>query len=355
MFQIKLTMIFLAAFFIVYFTVPLAMKLAYHFGAIDQPDPRKVHQKAMPRLGGLSLFVGIMLPTLFVALFVIKAPAYWGIVLGGIIAFLVGLLDDLFSLPPLAKLAGQSLAAIIAIHFGIVVEFMTNPFNGMVWLGYLSYPITFLWMVGIINAVNLIDGLDGLAAGVSGIAALTLGTVAFLQGNPTVFVLSMVILAAVLGFLPYNFYPAKIFMGDGGSNFLGFMLGTLAVLGAAKTTAVISLFVPIVILGIPIFDTFFAIVRRFYNKTNILQPDKNHLHHRLMALGLNHRQSVLTIYAISTLFGLTAIIISIIARPEASILLAILLLFVLWGARKTGICTEKKPEPPEQIAERLKI
>jgi UDP-GlcNAc:undecaprenyl-phosphate GlcNAc-1-phosphate transferase len=284
---------------------------------------------------------------------VTSSPAYWGIVCGGIIAFAVGFLDDIYQLPPLVKLAGQTAAAFIAMGFGVTIEYLTNPFAGIVGLGYFSYPLTWLWIVGIVNAVNLIDGLDGLAAGVTGIAALTRGVVAYQQGAAMVFVLAMVTLIAVTGFLPYNFHPARTFMGDGGSNFLGFMLACLSVMGAAKGPALFSIFIPVVILGIPIFDTFFAIIRRFYNKTSILQPDKNHLHHRLMAMGFDHRKSVLVIYGISGVFGLMAIMLSIAGTPQGSLILAVLLLFVFWGARKLQICTAPAKEAQEQAAKHL--
>jgi UDP-GlcNAc:undecaprenyl-phosphate GlcNAc-1-phosphate transferase len=354
MFELKLVMIFLAAFLIVFSLVPQTMRLACKLEAIDRPDGRKVHHKPMPRLGGVAIFAGVILPAGFIAGFVMQSSLYWGVVFGGIIAFAVGFLDDVYQLSPLVKLAGQVAAAMVAIGFGILVEFMTNPFGGLIGLGYLSIPLTLIWIVGITNAINLIDGLDGLAAGVASIAALTMGVAAYLQAAPMVFVLAMVILGAVLGFLPYNFYPARTFMGDGGSNFLGFMLACLSVMGAAKSTALFSIFVPIVILGIPIFDTFFAIVRRFHNKASILKPDKNHLHHRLLAMGLNHRTSVLVIYAISGLFGLTAILLNIAGTPQGSLILVVLLLFVLAGARKLHICAAGGvPEPAGQSAEHL--
>jgi len=316
--------------------MPLVIRLARKIGAVDRPDARKVHSSTMPRLGGLAIFMAFMLPAVFLLQ---VSTVHLGIIVGGVIVFLVGVLDDVYQLTPRVKLAGQCVAAGAAMYCGVMVHFMTNPFNGMMGLGYLSLPITFLWIVGVTNAVNLIDGLDGLAAGVSGIAALTMGFVAYLQGQYLVFVLALLLLAAIAGFLPYNFYPARTFMGDGGSNFLGFTLACLAVLGLAKSAAVISLFVPIVILGIPIFDTFFAIIRRIYNKTPIFKPDKAHLHHRLMALGFSHLASVLIIYAISGFFGATAVILSLINNPRASLLLAVLLLVVVVGAERIGICT----------------
>lgn len=334
----KLTALCMSAFVIACLSMPLVILLARKIGAVDKPDARKVHNSTMPRLGGLAIFTAFIIPALFL---VQVSTAYMGIIVGGTIVFLVGVLDDIYQLSPRVKLAGQCIAAATAMHFGILVHFLTNPFDGMMGLGYLSLPITFLWIVGITNAVNLIDGLDGLAAGVSGIAALTMGIVAYLQGQQMVFMLALLLLAAIAGFLPFNFYPARTFMGDGGSNFLGFVLACLAIMGLAKSAAVISLFIPIVILGIPIFDTFFAIIRRIYNKAPIFMPDKAHLHHRLMAMGFSHLSSVLIIYAISGFFGTSAVILSMINNPRASLVLALLLLAVVVGAEKIGICTGK--------------
>ena len=332
----KLAIILLSAFVIAYLSVPGAIKLAYKINALDQPDPRKVHKIPIPRLGGLAIFVAFM----FCMIFLVKVSvAFWGIMVGGLIVFLVGVLDDIYQISPWWKLLGQCAAAIAAMHFGVMVHFVTNPFDGLLGLGYLSIPITFLWLVGISNAINLIDGLDGLAAGVSGIAAATLGTVALIQGQPAVFTAALVLLMGILGFLPYNFHPARIFMGDGGSNFLGFTLACLSVMGLAKSAAVISLFIPIVILGIPIFDTFFAIIRRIYNKAPIFMPDKCHLHHRLMAMGFDHRGSVLMIYGISGVLGLVAVLLSLASTPKAAWILILLLLLILLAAEKIGMRT----------------
>ncbi|MEA1961831.1 MAG: MraY family glycosyltransferase [Bacillota bacterium] len=344
----NLTYAVVSAFVIAYFSMPLVIRFAHRIGAIDQPDPRKVHQNAMPRLGGLAIFTAFLISMLFIVK--VSGP-FTGIILGGIIIFLVGMLDDVFQLSPWVKLIGQCIAAVVAMHFGVMVHFVTNPFDGMLGLGYLSLPITFLWIVGITNAINLIDGLDGLAAGVSAIAAATMGVVAFLQGQHMVFITAMVLVAAIAGFLPYNFHPARTFMGDSGSNFLGFVLGCLAIAGMAKSAAIISLFVPIVILGIPIFDTSFAIIRRIHNKAPIFMPDKAHLHHRLMAIGLSHRKAVLCIYGISGFFGGVAIILTKINNPKAMLVLAVLLLVVVIGAEKIGMRTGESKQVKRQTVE----
>lgn len=331
-----------SAFVIAYFSMPLVIRLAYRLGAIDQPDKRKVHQTAMPRMGGLAIFSAFII----VMLLLVKVSGpFTGIVIGASLVFIVGLLDDIYQLSPWVKLLGQIIAASVAIYCGVIIHFVNNPFDGMLALGYLSIPLTFLWIVGITNAINLIDGLDGLAAGVSSIAALTMGVVALMQGQPMVAITAFVLVAATLGFLPYNFHPARTFMGDSGSNFLGFTLACLAVTGVAKSTAVISLLLPIVILGIPIFDTFFAIFRRIYKKAPIFMPDKDHLHHRLLKLGFPHRTTVLIIYGISGFFSLTAIALSWLNNPKATLILALLLLFVVIGANRIGMLTGKAKVP----------
>jgi len=337
---------FIIALIVARITVPLARRLAFRLGAVDEPDARKVHDKIMPRLGGLAIFAGFMCA----AAWAVQAQGpYLGIIIGGIIVFAVGALDDVFSLSPWAKLAGQIVAAAVAVYCGVTVHFMTNPFDGLIYLGKLSMPLTLLWIVGVTNAVNLVDGLDGLAAGVSGIAALSMGIIAFQQGEPAVALLCLALVGAVLGFLPYNFHPARIFMGDAGALFLGFVLACLSVVGLAKSAAVISLFVPIVVLGIPVFDTFFAIIRRINKKVPIFAPDKNHLHHRLMALGFSHRQSVLIIYGISVIFGGAAVALTYVTSPQATLILALLLVFVVIGATRIGIVSGREVKHKPQI------
>ena len=325
---------------IAYFCVPLAIRVALRIGAMDEPNQRKVHQVAMPRVGGIAIFLAFFLSVL---IFIPKSAQINGLIIGAAIIFIAGLLDDVFNLPAWVKLIPQLLAASIAVYSGIVVSFVTNPFNGMVNLGYLSIPITLIWIVGITNAINLIDGLDGLAAGVTAIAGCTMGIVTLLNGQTVAAVMAFILVASTIGFLPYNFYPARTFMGDCGSNLLGFVLGCLAVLGLAKSAAIISLFIPIVILVIPIFDTFFAIVRRIYNKTPIFSPDKDHLHHRLMGMGFSHQNSVLIIYGISCFFGVIAVVISTISSPKATLVLSLLLLLIVLGAFKIGLATGGKP------------
>lgn len=344
---IKIVLVVLSAFVIAYLSMPYVIRIAFKLGAIDKPDQRKVHCEAMPRLGGLAIFLGFMIAAL---LWSKGAGAFAGILAGSVVIFAVGMLDDMYQLSPWIKLTGQCLAALVAMYFGVIVHFVTNPFDGLLALGYLSLPVTFLWIIGITNAINLIDGLDGLAGGVSAIAAATMGIVALVQGQTAVAIMAFILVASIAGFLPYNFFPARTFMGDGGSNFLGFVLACLAIIGTAKSAALISLFVPIVILGIPIFDTFFAIIRRIHNRAPIFMPDKDHLHHRLMAMGMSHRRSVLIIYGISAFFGGIAVTLSFITSPNAMLILALLLMLVVLGADRIGMFTGEKAELNTQVA-----
>ncbi len=339
------------AFCITFFSMPWVIKLAGKIGAIDKPDQRKVHATAMPRLGGLAIFVAFIVACL--TAFDISGP-YTGLIIGTCIIFLVGMLDDIYQLSAWVKLFGQIIAAAVAIYFGIIVYFVNNPFNGVLNLGLLSIPVTFLWIVGVTNAINLIDGLDGLAGGVSGIAAITMGIIALLQGQSQAAWAAFLLVAAIAGFLPYNFYPARTFMGDGGSNLLGFVLACLAIMGATKSAALISLFIPIVILGIPIFDTFFAIIRRINNKTPIFKPDKDHLHHRLLALGMSQRRSVVIIYLLSSFFSIIAITLSFTTSPKAMLILALLLLLMVMGADKIGMFTSNHEIEPGTVNTSLK-
>lgn len=299
---------------------PLVKKFAIKIGATDKPNQRKVHNKIMPRLGGLAIYISFMLG------FVILQPEsdiVWPLIIGSSIIILTGFLDDLYELSAKWKLLGQIMAALVIVIFGIDVEFINLPFGGQLELGYFAIPLTVLWIVGITNAINLIDGLDGLAAGVSSIALITISVMAFIMGDMFVVAIGTLLLMSTLGFLFYNFHPAKIFMGDTGALFLGFMIAVLSLLGF-KNVAFISLIVPVIILGVPISDTFFAIIRRLVNKQPLSAPDKSHMHHCLLRLGYSHRKTVLMIYGMSAIFGLAAIIFS-----QATLWVSVTVLFIL--------------------------
>lgn len=313
---------------------PLVRKLAFRIGATDQPNYRKLHQKLMPRLGGLAIYGSFLIGIL---IFQPENPNSKYIFLGSVIILITGILDDMLELSAKIKFFAQIIAAaIVVIIGGIQVTFINIPFGGQFELGILSVPLTMIWIVGITNAINLIDGLDGLAAGVSCIALVTISWMAFVMGDFYVLTIGLIILGSTLGFLLYNFHPAKIFMGDTGALFLGYMISTLSLLGF-KNVTFISFIVPVIILGVPISDTLFAIIRRMVNKRPLSAPDKSHLHHCLLQEGFSHRGTVLIIYGISAFFGIVAVLFSQSNFLGSSILIIILLLFIELLAEIIGL------------------
>lgn len=313
---------------------PLVKKLAFLIGATDRPNQRKVHQSIMPRLGGLAIFISFMVGMILLRP---ENPYSIGILIGCFIIIITGLCDDMFELPAKYKLIGQLAAACSVVFIGnLQVVFINLPFGGQLQFGFLSIPITMLWIVGITNAINLIDGLDGLAAGVSSIALITISGMAIIQGNLYVVAVGLIVLASTLGFLIYNFHPASIFMGDTGALFLGFIISVLSLLGF-KNVTFISFVIPVIILGVPISDTFFAIVRRIINKKPLSAPDKSHLHHCMLRMGYSHRQTVLLIYAMATFFGLVAVIYSQARIGGALFLIAVVILIIEIIAEKIGL------------------
>ncbi|REJ10207.1 glycosyltransferase family 4 protein [Halobacillus trueperi] len=312
---------------------PLVKKIAVKIGATDQPNHRKVHKNVMPRLGGLAIYLSFALGILF---FFPESDYTWPVLIGATIIIITGVLDDLKELSAKVKLGGQLLATLVVVLGGVQIDFINLPFGGQIEFGYLSIPITILWIVGITNAINLIDGLDGLAAGVSAIALLTISGMAITMGNVFVVFAGLMMLGSTVGFLVYNFYPAKIFMGDTGALFLGFMISVLALLGF-KNVTLFSFIIPVIILGVPISDTLFAIVRRVIHRKPLSAPDKSHLHHCLLNLGYSHPESVLMIYAVSALFSLAAVIFSQATMYGAVIVLAMLVLMIEMIVEMTGL------------------
>ena len=314
-----------------YAMTPIARRAAYRLGAIDVPkDNRRMHLKPIPRLGGLAIYtafaaVSLLMMTLDVQMVTLLA--------GATLMVGLGMMDDTRPLPAKLKLAIQIMAALIVIAGGVRIEFITNFFSAAktpVYLGPLSIPVTLFWIVGITNTVNLIDGLDGLAAGVAGIASLSLAAVAYLNGEPEVAVLLMILAGSSIGFLPHNSHPATIFMGDTGSLLIGFVLAAISIEGVIKSATTIAVAIPVLALGVPIFDTTFAILRRLVNKRPIMEADKGHLHHRLLDRGYSHRQTVWILYAFSFFLGVSAIFISGASRTIsiASLLLVTLILMM---------------------------
>jgi len=307
-----------------------SISLAFRIGAVDAPNYRKVHARIMPRLGGLAIFLAFIIGVTILYSYLIhtkngNSDYLIAIIIGACIIVATGVVDDMREISAKAKMVGQLGAALIIVFVGgIQIDMVNLPFLGTLDFGLLSIPLTIIWIVGITNAVNLIDGLDGLAAGVSTIALITLAVMAFIMSNMFVLAIAAILAVASLGFLFYNFHPAKIFMGDTGALFLGFMISVLALLGFKNVTFV-SLIIPIIILGVPISDTFFAIVRRVRMKKKWSDPDKSHLHHRLLDMGFTHRQTVLLIYGIAVMFGLAAIIFSMAKVWGAILLVAVIL------------------------------
>lgn len=305
--DINLLIAVFASFITVLLVTPLVMKLAVKIGATDKPDSRKVHTKLMPRLGGLAIFIGVAVGYFISGLY---NEHIYSITLGGILIIALGILDDKYQISAKVKFAGQLGVAILIVQSGLTIDFIYIPFADKIDVGFLSIPITILWIVGITNAINLIDGLDGLAAGISSICIGTIAFMAAVNGNVLIFTIAVVVLASTLGFLFFNFHPAKIFMGDTGSLFLGYIISILSLLGLYKSVTLFSFVVPIIILGVPVFDTTFAIIRRIVNKKPISAPDKSHLHHRIMALGFSHRATVLIIYALGIIFSASGLVFS---------------------------------------------
>ena len=315
---------------------PGVIAFARRTGALDKPDARKVHVRPIPRIGGIGIYAAFMVSILVQLLFVDLTPEFMmsliGLMVGGTIVVAIGIIDDYCDLPAKVKLLGQIVAAaVLVIAFDVRIDFITDPFGDYFYLEYLAVPATIFWIVGLTNTVNLIDGLDGLAAGVATIASVTICLVALQQGYALVAVLTAALAGAAIGFLFYNFNPAKIFMGDTGSMFLGFMLAGISIIGAVKSAATIALIVPILALGLPIMDTTFAIVRRYRGGVPIFKPDKGH------DLGFTQRQAVLLMYIISALLGLSAVALTEVSGGIALLIFVGVVASVLFGAKKIGI------------------
>ncbi|HHY47807.1 MAG TPA: undecaprenyl/decaprenyl-phosphate alpha-N-acetylglucosaminyl 1-phosphate transferase [Firmicutes bacterium] len=312
---------------------PVARLAAVKFGFVDRPSERRVHDHVIPLLGGLAIMIAFYLTSLS---WLPLDRTMVGLIAAGMFIFVVGLLDDYRKsrreLPAKVKLAGQVIASIIAVLFGIKIKFVTNPLGGMIYLGMFSIPVTIIWMVSITNVVNLMDGLDGLAAGVSAIAAFALFVVAAGKGQEMSAMTAIALAGATVGFLRYNFNPAKIFMGDAGAMFIGFLLAAVSTVGALKGATTVALTIPFLALGIPIFDTAFAIVRRVREGKPIYIADKGHIHHRLLAMGLSQRQAVITLYSLASLLGLSAVLSAQLGTLPAYLVIVVvaLILFVLF-------------------------
>ena len=325
---------FIVSFAFTFATTPLVRRLAFRIGqgAVDVPkDARRMHKKPTPRIGGLAIIFGFIVSTLC---FAQPSRQLMGTLMGAAIIAVMGFVDDCKNLPAKLKFVIQIAAALVVIFVGdIKIDVLTNPnflSDNPYWIlpGWLSVTLTVIWIVFITNAVNFIDGLDGLAAGVSAIMSVSLVFISIRVGEYPIAILGISLMGSCFGFLPFNFNPAKIFMGDTGSTFLGFMLATLSIQGVFKSYAVISFAVPLLILGLPLFDALFAMVRRILKGQNPMVADRGHLHHRLIDSGYTHRQAVVILYGLSAISAVIAILIAV-QNFQATVVVLVFFLVLL--------------------------
>ncbi|MDF2503802.1 MULTISPECIES: MraY family glycosyltransferase [Clostridium] len=329
-----------------FISTPIVRKVAFIFKVVDIPkDNRRVHKKPIPKLGGLAIYIA------FVAMVLLKKGPIdkpeLGIIIGSLIIVIGGIIDDKYNIKPWQKLMFQIVAAFVLIVFKIMISVITNPISDVnLYISitnFIAIPLTMIWVIGVTNAFNLIDGLDGLSAGLAFIACITMTIVAFLSGRADLEVITLTIIlgGAILGFLPYNFNPASIFMGDTGAQLLGFLLAAIAMKGAIKSASALVLAVPILALGLPIYDTIFAIIRRKVNGKPIAEADRGHLHHRLLDMGLTQKQVVIIMYLISAVLGLISVIVLQLTNKRAYMVLAIVIIAIAFLAWKFGLFKHK--------------
>jgi len=340
----------LIAFFIALLATPLSIRISKRAGVMDVPkDARRMHDAPVPRLGGIAIFISFFASTFVLRAFISEGliadqdaveliQKLQAILIAGALVFLLGVIDDVKGIRARYKLLGQVGCAALAFALGIRIpavtvfgwQFANETDAGM----FVSFIVTVIWIVAITNMINLIDGLDGLAAGVVGIAALAISYSAYINGYPAAAFAMVVIAGASLGFLPFNFYPAKIFMGDCGAMFLGFTLASVSIISPAKGATVVAIIAPVLVLGVPLFDIVFAMFRRAQRKQSIFEADKGHLHHQLTRIGIGQRRSALMLYGISGIMGIAAIVFSRELYLEAIGLFLIAVVFIMvliWG------------------------
>lgn len=329
---------FTCSFAISMVATPLAKKISYKLKAIDYPKARGLNKEPMPRMGGLAIFLGFILTVIILAPIIDKfhSKQFYGFILGAVLIVILGIFDDIYELGPKIKFFVQVLVSLIVIYSGTRIDVIMWPF--WQYLKPFNIPITMIWIMGLINAVNLIDGVDGLAVGVSSIAALCLMILCIISGSGLAVVLSAILAGSCLGFLPRNFSPAEIYMGDTGSTFLGYVLAVSSCIGVYKSYAVLSIIISIFAIALPILDTLFAITRRAINKKPLMTADRGHLHHRLIDSGYSHKQAVIILYLLS-LFSATIAILIAIKNYKATIVFfifftIILVMFYVYKNRK---------------------
>lgn len=336
---LKILLIISVTFTFVAFLIPFIRKLAFQIGAVDVPRERHIHNTDMPKLGGLGIFLGFLIGYM---IFGQPSTQMISILIGGFIILIGGIIDDITELSAKTQFLFQLAAACIIVFYGQILLVDISAFGLYLHFGVFAYPVTILFILGCINCLNLIDGLDGLSGGISSIYFLTIGIIATMQGSRGLdFILCFVMLGATLGFLLHNFHPARIFAGNSGSMFLGFIISVIALLGF-KNVTLTSLVIPLCVLAIPILDTLFAIVRRALKGQSITKADKFHIHHQLLNRKFSQVQTVLIIYLIDILFAVASVI--YIAHHEliSYIIYGILLLIVIIFVLKTNIIFEHK-------------
>ena len=332
--------IILFVFLVVVLIVPIIIKIAHHVNALDIPNERKVHKYPMPRLGGLAIFLGFL-----VGYMVFCKPTVQmnSILIGSFFIILLGTFDDIKPLTPLIKFGGQLLAAIIVVYYGNIYMQDISAFGLYIDFSFLARPITILFIVAVINCMNLIDGLDGLAGGIATIFFITIAIISniFVLYNGLYASLNLIMFSVTLGFLLYNFHPAKIFMGDSGSMFLGYIISIISLLGF-KNVTLTSFIVPILILAIPILDTLFAIIRRLLKGESFAKADKEHFHHQILKMAGNQTKTVLIIYLIQILFSVASIVYVLRNPMLGKIVYAVLLIIIIWIVASTNIVFDRK-------------
>ncbi len=346
-------LIFFISFVVSLLTAPFAKKVAIKFNAIDMPKNRGLNVIPKPRMGGISIILGFFAALFTAMLFEhnLRTLQVLGFILGSIIIIIVGMLDDIKPLRAKTKLAMQILSALIVVFTGTVISFHSIPFLDKI--PYFNYFATIIWIIGLTNAVNLIDGIDGLAAGVSAICSSAIFILCFLSGSSLAVIFSAALAGSSLGFLPRNFNPSEVIMGDTGSTFLGYVLAVTSIIGVFKGYAFISVFIAILIFALPILDTSFAMLRRVYEGRPIMSPDRGHFHHRLVDYGFSHKVTVIILYLISLLCCTVAICIAV--KNIISALVVVLFGFVLFIMIISYANRFNKKQDEEEIEQIKKI
>lgn len=353
---IRVVLIVITTFSISALLMPYIIKIAHHIGAIDVPrneqGNRHIHKKATPKFGGMCIFISFLIGYMLFGVHSIQMNA---ILIGSFFIILTGTIDDINSLSAKQQLIGQTIAALVIILYGGITLSHITAFGFDIQFGIFAYPITLLFILGCINVIRLIDGLDGLSGGISSIFFLTIGIISFLQQRfgTLEITLTFIMLGSILGFLLYNFNPAKTFAGECGASFMGFIIAVISLLGF-KGTLLTSVIVPLLILAIPILDTCFAIIRRIIKRKPVYEGDKDHMHHQLLKMNFSQRKTVLIIYGINVLFSIAAIIYTINDAKLGMIIYAILFIIVVWFALRTSIISDKLESTTKSIEKKLR-